>query len=112
MWLAGPLGEYKPSSAPLPPVGVNYVFTESLGGCSVYIQGGQIKHSYSGTVPNGVAANEQVSEPYAGTQANFTQTCAVAYRTAGGWTVGTSVPHDVSLLNRTHAASGYKYLGY
>ncbi|WP_207000343.1 hypothetical protein [Trinickia mobilis] len=111
MWLAGPPMGGR-NTAPLP-AGANYVFTESLGGCSVYIQGGNIIHDYSGNVPGGVAANQQVSEPYAGSVAgHFEQTCAVAYLAGGAWHIGTSVPHDVMGYQRTHTASGYHFLGH
>lgn len=110
MWLNGPAGGGL-VTANLP-VGINYIFTESLGGCSVYINGGQIVHNFAGIVPGGVPAGQQVAPPYPGTAANFDQTCAVAYFTAGAWHVGTSVPHDVGPFHRTHAGSGYRYLGY
>jgi hypothetical protein len=110
MWLRGPAGAGQ-VTANLP-VGINYVFTESLGGCSVYINGGQIVHNFAGVVPGGVPANQQVTHPYPGSAGNFDQTCAVAYRVAGAWHVGTSVPHDVGGHHRVHAGSGYEFLGY
>ncbi|SEA41511.1 hypothetical protein [Microbulbifer marinus] len=109
MWLAAPPGQGISSHAL--PVGTNYIFTESLGGCSVYIQAGQIYHNYAGNIPAGVPANQQVSHPYAGAVGNFDQTCAVAYQ-AGGWNLGSSVPHDNGPFHRIHAPSQYRYLGY
>jgi hypothetical protein len=112
MWLAGPPMNGV-SHANLP-VGVNYVFTESLGGCSVYVDvnGGQITHTYAGVVPAHVPPHPQVTHPYPGTAANFDQTCGVAYVGGGVWNVGVSVPHDVGPFHRTHAPTGYRYLGY
>jgi hypothetical protein len=105
MWLDGPDGGT--SSSNLPGQGINYIFTESLGGCSVYIDNGRIHHNPSGKVPNGAVA---VSEPYQGSNGVFAQTCAVAYFTNGQWNIGTSVPHDAGGFRRQHA-SGYEYLG-
>jgi hypothetical protein len=110
MWLAGPPGVGVVANNL--PVGINHVFTESLGGCSVYIQAGQIRHSFNGILPPGTLANQGVLPPYAGTAGNFDQTCAVAYCAAGVWSIATSVPHDVGPFHRVHAASGYRYMGY
>jgi len=110
MWPDGPPGHGITSH--YLPAGTNYIFTERLGGCSVYIQAGQIWHSSAGIVPGGVPAHQQVAEPYAGTAGNFDQTCPVAYQVRGVWNVGTSVPHDVGPFLRTHAPSQYRYRGY
>jgi hypothetical protein len=110
MWLDGPGGGA--NNAPLPG-GVDYIFTESLGGCSLYINAaGQIVHNPGGALPGGVLAGQAVAPPYAGAAPPFDQTCGVAYRVGGVWHVGTSVPHDAGPLNKIHAASGYQYSGY
>jgi len=111
MWLEGPSGAAT-AHANLPPAGINFIFTVSLGGCSVYINGGQIFHNPHNVVPVGVPANQRLVDPYPGTAGNFDQTCAVAYFTGGAWHIGGSVPHDNGPFHRTHAGSGYRYLGY
>lgn len=117
MWLAGP-PDRGASSADLPGAGTNYVFTESLGGCSVYISNGRIIHEPSGLVPDGVDADQQVRPQYVGRKVNFDQTCAVAYKVGGmlcgtaKWKVGTSVPHDAGGFGMPHGASRYLFSGY
>lgn len=112
MWLDGP--PMNGISHANLPIGVNYIFTESLGGCSVYVNGGQVTHTYggAGAVPGGVGAGAQVTHPYPGTLGNFDQACGVAYLAGGAWNVGTSVPHDAGPFQRTHAPWGYRFMGY
>lgn len=100
------------------PAGANYVFTQALGGCSVYIQKNEIVHDYHGRLPADapIPVGKRVAPPYSGTEGDYGQTCAVAYRVGSGttaeWRIDTSVPHSAGGHEKSHAASGYKYRGH
>lgn len=114
MWL-GNASDIHSTSHPLP-TDANYVFTQNLGGCSVYIQNNEIVHDYHGNVPASIPQSKRAAPRYRDTSDYYGQTCAVAYKagsgTAAEWRVDTSMPHSAGGSEKTHEASGYKYRGH